>query len=61
MAKEKKVRTKAVKKQRTEKKKGFGISIRTQLFVGFLIPMVLVVAVGAFAYQKASEGMLSNY
>ncbi len=61
MAKEKKLQTKAVKKQKTEKKRGFGFSIRTQLMVGFLIPMVLVVAVGAFAYQKASEGMLSNY
>ncbi len=63
MAKEKKVRTKAVKKQKTEKKKGkgLGLSIRSQLFIGFLIPMVLVVAIGVFAYQKASEGMLSNY
>ena len=66
MKKEKKVRTKAPKKQPKEKKerkqqKGIGLSIRTQLILGFLIPMLLVIGVGAFAYQKASEGMLGNY
>ncbi len=63
MAKEKKVRTKAVKKHRIEKKekKGFGLSIRSQLILGFLIPMLLVICVGTFAYQKAAEGMLNNY
>ncbi len=63
MAKEKKVRTKVPKKQKKEKKqrKGLGLSIRSQLLIGFLIPMLLVIGVGAFAYQKASEGMLSNY
>lgn len=70
MAKEKKIRTKAPKKQpkakkeRTQEKKqgtGLGLSIRSQLIIGFLVPMLLVIGVGAFAYQKASEGMVSNY
>ena len=60
MAKEKKVRTKVSKGQKAEKK-GFGMSIRSQLIVGFLVPMLLVIGVGMFAYQKASEGMLNNY
>ncbi len=60
MAKEKKVRTKASKGQKAEKR-GFGMSIRSQLIVGFLVPMLLVIGVGMFAYGKASEGMLNNY
>lgn len=78
MAKEKKVRAKAPKKQKVEKTKvekpkvekpktgkqkgkGFGLSIRSQLILGFLIPMLLVIGVGTFAYQRASDGMVSNY
>lgn len=55
----KRISTKTTKKQK--EKKGFGLSIRSQLILGFLIPMLLVIGVGAFAYQKASEGMLNNY
>jgi len=63
VAKEKKIRTKTPKKQLKEKKpgKGLGLSIRSQLMLGFLVPMLLVIGVGAFAYQKASEGMVNNY
>lgn len=74
MAKEKKVREKKVKPvkqakqpkqpkqaKQSKKKKGIGMSIRAQLTIGFLIPLLLVVAVGTFAYQKASSGMLNNY
>lgn len=60
MAKERQVRTKVSKKQRKQGK-DFGLSIRSQLLLGFLVPMLLVIGVGAFAYQKASEGMLNNY
>lgn len=60
MAKEKKVRTKTSKEQKAEKR-GLGMSIRSQLIVGFLVPMLLVIGVGMFAYGKASEGMLNNY
>ena len=66
MKKEKKLRTKLPKQQKKIKKekkavKGLGLSIRSQLIIGFLVPMLLVIGVGTFAYQKASDGMVSNY
>ncbi|MGN0432304.1 MAG: methyl-accepting chemotaxis protein [Lachnospiraceae bacterium] len=49
-------------KSGSKKKHGkFSLSIRTQLIIGFLIPVLLVVGVGTFAYKKAEEGMLKNY
>lgn len=43
------------------KKKRFGISIRIQLFVGFLIPIVFIVLVGSISYRQARESLTSNY
>ncbi|MGN1146789.1 MAG: methyl-accepting chemotaxis protein [Lachnospiraceae bacterium] len=44
-------------------KKGrrFCLSIRSQLILGFLIPVLAVIGVGTFAYRKAEDGMLKNY
>ncbi len=60
MAKEKQVFAKTLKKKK-QQEKGLGLSIRSQLLLGFLVPMLLVIGVGVFAYSKASEGMLKNY
>lgn len=43
------------------KKRAFGVSIRAQLIVGFLIPVLFCVAIGLISYIKASEGLVSNY
>ena len=53
-------------KKRGEKnsgKKGFklDLSIKVQLLFGFTIPVVFVILVGLFSYNKAEEGMIYNY
>lgn len=42
-------------------KKAFGISIRLQLMVGFLVPVLFIVLVGAISYLRASDGLTENY
>lgn len=37
------------------------ISIRTQLIIGFLIPIIFVIIVGILGYSKAASGMKENY
>lgn len=43
------------------KKKKLAISIKSKLYVGFAIPILCVIMVGTVAYQKAAQGMSSNY
>lgn len=49
------------------KKKGkfklpsFGLPIRVQLIVGFVIPIIFIVAIGLISYQKASQGLAEIY
>lgn len=38
-----------------------GISIRTQLYVGFLLPVIFIIVVGIISYQNASAGLVENY
>lgn len=38
-----------------------GISIRFQLILGFLVPVLFIVAVGFISYRKASTGLTTNY
>lgn len=38
-----------------------GISIRMQLIIGFLIPIVFIVFIGLISYRRASEGLIANY
>ncbi|MBE5949207.1 MAG: HAMP domain-containing protein [Lachnospiraceae bacterium] len=46
----------------TIKKPSHGVfGIKTQLILGFLIPVVFVIVVGIVAYNTASEGLISNY
>lgn len=37
------------------------ISIRVQLYIGFLIPILFIIAVGIVAYRNASSGLIKNY
>lgn len=57
----KKVRKREKSSNIIKKQKGLGMSIRTQLIFGFLVPLLLVIVIGIFAYQKASEGLWDNY
>ena len=42
-------------------KKKFTVSLKIQLLVGFLLPVVFVVLVGVVSYKKAEQGMIDNY
>lgn len=43
------------------KKLHFGINIKMQLFVGFIVPILFVIGIGLISYQKAESGMAENY
>lgn len=54
------------KKNSPKKKQGgkglqLGLSIKVQLIVGFIIPILFVVWVGVSAYNKAQDAMVANY
>lgn len=53
----KKVKT----KESNKNKKEIGLSIRVQLIIGFLIPILFCVSIGWIAYTKASEGLIEIY
>jgi methyl-accepting chemotaxis protein len=36
-------------------------NVRTKLIVSFLIPVVLIIALGMMSYSKAAEGIITNY
>ncbi|MBP3488588.1 MAG: methyl-accepting chemotaxis protein [Roseburia sp.] len=48
-------------KQKKAAKRRVGVSIRLQLTIGFLIPVLFVVGIGWISYSKASEGLVQNY
>lgn len=52
---------KAAKQKREKQKPEIGLSIRVQLIIGFLIPILFCVAIGFISYNKASEGLVENY
>ncbi len=52
---------KAGKTEKAGKKFELGVSIRVQLVIGFLIPILFCVAIGYISYTRASEGLISNY
>lgn len=39
----------------------FGLNLKIQLIAGFLVPIVFVVIVGQYAYQKAADALIDNY
>lgn len=43
------------------KKLHFGINIKMQLFVGFIVPILFVIGIGLISYQKAETGMAESY
>lgn len=43
------------------KKRSLGVSIRLQLTVGFLIPVLFIIMVGSISYLQASEAMIESY
>ena len=47
--------------QKEKRKITLDINIKAQLLVGFLIPVIFVIIVGVMSYDKAKEGMISNY
>lgn len=49
------------KKKQVGKGLQLGISIKVQLIVGFIIPILFVVWVGVSAYNKAQDAMVANY
>ncbi len=69
MAKEKEKKQKKVKKlkepkapkMKKDKSGKGGISIRTQLYIGFLLPVIFIIVVGIVSYQNASSGLVENY
>lgn len=50
-----------MKKKRMNTKEKRTMSIRIQLILGFLIPILFVIAVGMISYQKAASGLTKNY
>lgn len=48
-------------KEKEPKEKQRGISIRTQLYIGFLLPVFFIIIVGIVSYQSASSGLVENY
>lgn len=42
-------------------KKGARLSLKAQLIIGFLLPILMVVCIGIYAYNKAATGMINNY
>lgn len=38
-----------------------GVSIRMQLYIGFLLPVFFIIVVGIVSYQSASSGLVENY
>lgn len=57
----KKETTKKKDKKRPSIKPKLDISIRVQLTIGFLLPIIFIIVVGVVAYTKASEGLTTNY
>lgn len=56
--KEKKVKAPKVS---GKKGRGFALSLKAQLAIGFVVPVILVISIGIYAYNKAEQGMVNNY
>ena len=57
---EKKEKTATVKKEKRNQK-GIHLSLKLQLIIGFLLPIIMLICIGTYAYQKAASGMVNNY
>lgn len=56
-----KTQAKPHKEKKPGKNGGLRLSLRAQLLIGFSLPILLVAAIGIYAYNKAEEGMVGNY
>lgn len=55
-------KTTNMKEKKTVKKgSGIHLSLKAQLVIGFVIPVVLVALIGVYAYSTAEKGMVKNY
>ena len=52
---------KKIKEAKKSKMPVMSFSIKTQLIIGFLIPILFCVVIGVVSYSKASEGLVNNY
>ncbi len=59
--KEQKKSAGGVKAQGASKRRGLHLSLKAQLIIGFVLPVLLVVCIGIYAYNKAEKGMVNNY
>ena len=50
-----------IAKNGKREKRAFGISIRLQLMMGFLVPVLFIVLVGGISDLRASNGLTENY
>ncbi len=41
--------------------KGYGPSIKVQLIIGFILPILFLIFIGMFSYEKARMNLISNY
>ena len=53
--------TEEVNIQKVKTGKGLHLSLKAQLIIGFTLPVLLVVCIGIYAYNKAEKGMVNNY
>lgn len=46
---------------RKKRERGYGPKIKVQLLIGFTIPILFVILVGKFSYNKAESSLIQNY
>ncbi len=56
-----KINTKTIKPKKEKKGAGIRLSLKAQLVIGFALPVILVVCIGIYSYNKAEKGMVNNY
>ncbi|MGN1146980.1 MAG: methyl-accepting chemotaxis protein, partial [Lachnospiraceae bacterium] len=49
------------KSGKVKEKKGAHLSLKMQLIIGFTLPILMVICIGIYAYNKAAAGMVNNY
>lgn len=48
-------------KKKSSKKHRVYFGIKIKLIIAFMIPVILIIALGSFSYKQASEGMIESY
>lgn len=55
------MKMKRVKEKNGNKTKKAYLSLKMQLIIGFMLPLLMVICIGIYAYNKAAAGMVNNY